>query len=80
MAQSGLLRGGMALLGITNMRLPNPLYCGDTLKVEIRVLSKRETSKPDRGVVTFSHRGVISQGDVVIEYEAVRMISRGSET
>lgn len=79
MAQSGLLQGGMALLAITKLRLPKPLYCGDTLKVQIKVLSKRETSKPDRGVITFSHRGITSDGASVIEYEATRMISRGTQ-
>ena len=49
MIQSGLARGGMALLGIEDMKVPAPLRCGDTVHVKIKVLSKRETSKPDRG-------------------------------
>ncbi len=54
--QAGLMHHtGMALLGVNHMKWPNPTFCGDTIQVEIKVLSKAETRKPDRGVITFEH-------------------------
>ena len=50
--QSGMAKGGMALLGIEDMKIPAPLRCGDTVHVKVQILGKRETSKLDRGVVT----------------------------
>ena len=67
MAQSGLIRGGMALLGVDGMRLHAALRCGDTMHVKITVRAKRETSKPDRGVVTFSHEVMNHQGERLME-------------
>lgn len=67
---------GMAMLGIENTRFLKPVYCGDTIRVDIEIASKRETSKPDRGVVDFAHR-VINQDDVVVmTMNKIRMIRR----
>ncbi len=76
MIQAGLARGGMALLGIEELKVPAPLRCGDTVHVKITVLSKRETSKPDRGVVTFDQQVLNSTGDVLLRYTVKRMIRR----
>lgn len=76
MIQSGLARGGMALLGIEELKVPAPLRCGDTVHVKITVVSKRETSKPDRGVVTFDQQVVNSKGEVLLQYTVKRMIRR----
>lgn len=76
MIQAGLARGGMALLGIEELKVPAPLRCGDTVHVKVKVLSKRETSKPDRGVVTFDQQVLNSTGDVLLQYTVKRMIRR----
>ena len=74
--QSGMAKGGMALLGIEDMKIPAPLRCGDTVHVKVQILGKRETSKLDRGVVT-SLTQVINQEDtVLLEYTVKRMIRR----
>ena len=58
------------------MNIPAPLRCGDTVRVKVRILGKRETSKPDRGVVT-SLTQVLNQADtVLLEYTVKRMIRR----
>ena len=44
---------GMAFLGTKNMTWPRPVYCNDTIHVEIEVIEKRLSKKPDRGIVTF---------------------------
>jgi acyl dehydratase len=74
--QSGLVRGGLALLGVQEMKIPAPLRCGDTVRVKVKVLAKRETSKPDRGVVTSEHQVLNQKGEVLLEYTVNRMIRR----
>lgn len=75
--QLGLIhRTGMALLGIDHMTWKAPVYCNDTIHVELEVSAKKETSKPDRGVVTFRHVVRKQTGEVVMEMEKVRMIRR----
>lgn len=43
----------IALLGIENARFLAMVRPGDTLRTEVEVLEKRDTSRPDRGVVVF---------------------------
>ena len=74
--QSGLVRGGMALLGVQEMKIPAPLRCGDTVHIKVKVLAKRETSKPDRGVVTSAQQVINQKGEVLLEYTVNRMIRR----
>jgi len=75
--QLGLFhRTGMALLGIEHMTWKAPVYCNDTIHVELEVSAKKETSKLDRGVVTFRHVVRKQTGEVVMEMEKVRMIRR----
>ena len=45
-------------------------------KVEIEVMEKRETKKPDRGIVTYRHRTLNQKDVVVLEYRIDRMIRR----
>jgi len=73
---SGILnKTGIASLGV-RIEVLRPVFIGDTLSVEIDVIHKRITKKPDRGIVTFRHR-VINQDDVpVMEYEIKRMVKR----
>ncbi|WP_048646626.1 MaoC family dehydratase [Nitratireductor soli] len=47
----------IANLGMTETVFPNPVFHGDTIRVETEVKSVRESkSKPDRGIVEFEHR------------------------
>jgi acyl dehydratase len=60
----------LALLGIDKWRLMTPVKHGDTIRMVQTVLSKRQTSKPDRGVVTLKREIVNQRGEVVQEMEA----------
>ena len=51
-----------------------PVHVGDTLHVEVRLQSKRMTSKPDRGVVVTAHDVVNQRGEIAVHYESTRMI------
>lgn len=40
----------VAWLGVDNLKMPRPVYIGDTITVVVKVTDKQPTSKPDRGV------------------------------
>ena len=64
-------------LGWDEIKLPNPLYEGDTLYSESEVLDKRESrSRPEMGIVRFRSRGVTQDGAVVLEYSRSVMVWR----
>jgi acyl dehydratase len=50
---------------------------GDTIHLELTVLEKKETSKPDRGVVVFGTRVCNQEGKPVIEGRWTLMMKRG---
>ncbi|MGR8948908.1 MAG: MaoC family dehydratase [Gammaproteobacteria bacterium] len=44
-------------LGWDEVRFPRPVFHGDTLHFQTEIVSKRESkSRPDNGIVVFSHR------------------------
>jgi acyl dehydratase len=49
---------------------------GDTIHLEMRVLEKKETSKPDRGVVIFETRVLNQDSKAVIEGKWTLMMKR----
>ncbi len=56
-------------LGWDEIRLPNPLFAGDTLYSESEVLEARESgSRPGQGIVKVKTRGYNQRGEIVIEY------------
>ncbi len=75
---SGILHGtGMAFLGV-ELTVTRPVYIGDTISVAIDVVERRETKKPDRGIVAFSHRVSNQDKQTVMAYTIRRMIRRKS--
>jgi acyl dehydratase len=65
----------MAFLGL-RWRFKGPIKIGDTIKVRIKVTDKRETSKPDRGIVVLQRSVVNQHGEVVQEGETDVMVER----
>src|ERR1700753_1390834 len=56
----------LANLGMTDVKFPNPVFHGDTLKVSTRVVDARESkSRPTAGIVTFEHVATNQDGKVV---------------
>lgn len=73
---SGILHEtGMAFLGV-EMTILKPVFVGDTIGVRIEVRDKRETRKPDRGIVTYTHHVYNHKDETVMEYQVKRMIRR----
>jgi acyl dehydratase len=66
----------MGLLGIDNWRMLAPVKHGDTIRLVQKVAEKKETSKPDRGVVSFQRQCVKQDGTVVQEMKATLMYKR----
>ena len=66
----------LGLLGIDEWRMLGPVKHGDTIRVAQRVVEKKETSKPDRGVITFLRQCVKQDGSVVQEMKATLMYKR----
>ena len=76
--QTGLIHGtGMAFLG-ADVKVLAPVLEDDTIRVDVEVVDKRETRKPDRGIVTYQHRVVNQRDEVVLEVRIQRMIRRAS--
>ena len=68
LAVSDLSENGFAL-GWDYIKLPNPVYGGDTLYAETEVLEVRPSkSRPSQGVVKVRTCGLNQNGVVVIEY------------
>lgn len=79
--QSGLLTRGMApyaLVAFAGLRwkFKAPIKIGDTIRVRARVSAKRETSKPDRGLVVLERTVVNQRDEVVQEGETDLLVER----
>ena len=62
-------------LGWREVRLPAPVFAGDTIRAETEVLSKRESkSRPGYGIVTVRTRGLNQRDEIVIEFERSIML------
>lgn len=58
------------MLGLNNMKIPSPVFAGDTLYAESTVLSTRESkSHGGMGIVTIKTRGYKQDGTTVMEFE-----------
>lgn len=64
-----------ANLGWDEVRLPNPVFEGDTIYSRSEVLEKRESkSRPDVGIVTVKTTGYNQEGKVVITFRRTIMV------
>ncbi len=67
----------LANLGWDEVRLPRPVFAGDTLRAESEVVAVRESRlRPDAGIVTVRTRGVNQHGEVVIEFRRSFLVPR----
>ena len=72
---SDISQNAMANLGWDEVRLPNPLFEGDTLYSQSEVLDKRESkSRLNVGIVRFKTTGFTQDGTIVIEFKRTVMI------
>ena len=58
----------MANLSWESIKLPNPVYAGDTIWAESEVLDKRESRQGDRGIVSVETVAVNQRGEQVLTF------------
>jgi acyl dehydratase len=66
----------IASLGWDKVRFRKPIVSGDTVKVRMTFISKRESSKPDRGIVVESVILERDDGVTLVEAEHATMLVR----
>lgn len=65
----------VANLGWDEVRLPHPVYEGDTIYARSEVLEKRESrSRPHAGIVTVKTTGYTQDGTIVITFKRTLMV------
>ncbi|MGH7902975.1 MAG: MaoC/PaaZ C-terminal domain-containing protein [Candidatus Dormibacteraceae bacterium] len=62
----------IALAGLEVVRFEGPVRAGDTIRVRIKVLERRETSRADRGIVRRQFR-ILNQRQVCVQ-EGVQVL------
>ncbi len=73
---SGINEGTLlALLQVDNWRLVAPVKPGDTIRMVQTVVSKRRTSKPDRGIVVLG-REILNQDGTVVQRMETTLLYR----
>lgn len=66
----------LALLQIDQWRMLKPVMHGDTIRMEQTVVEKKETSKPDRGVITLERKCKNQRDETVQEMRATLLYRR----
>jgi len=70
-------RHAVANLGWDKVRMPHPVFIGDTLYAESVVLSARPSkSRPYAGIVSVATQGINQDGEVVLTFERSVMVYR----
>lgn len=59
-----------------SVTFPKPIFIGDTIRVKVKIASKRETKKPDRGILVEEVQIVNQRDEVVTEAEHTVMVKR----
>ena len=65
--QTGLMEGTTVALLEQNIKYKSPVRFGDTVHLRMEVTGKRETSKPDRGIVILAAQMLNQRNEVVVE-------------
>jgi acyl dehydratase len=59
--------------------MPHPVFIGDTLRAETRVVDKRESkSRPTAGIVTFEHRMLNQRDEIVCQCRRTALIKKSA--
>lgn len=75
---TGIFEGTTLALMEQVIRYKGAVKFGDTIHLEQEVLEKKETSKPDRGVVIFASRVLNQRDEVVVDGEWTLLMRRKS--
>jgi itaconyl-CoA hydratase len=65
----------VASLGWNDIRMPNPVFEGDTIRSRSTILETRESkSRPHAGLITVHTEGYNQRGETVISYDRTVMV------
>ena len=77
MSVSDVSQKAIANLGWTDIKMPAPVFVGDTLYAESEVLAIRESkSRPTQGIVTIRTTATKQDGKVVMSFERTMLIPK----
>jgi itaconyl-CoA hydratase len=72
-------QAGAVNLGWTEIRLPHPVFVGDTIWSETEVRAARESqSRPEHGIVAVRTRGINQRNEVVCEFARSFLVPKRS--
>lgn len=67
----------VANLGYDEVKMPSPVFIGDTLRVETSVVELRESkSRPNAGLAVFEHRAINQRDQVVCVCKRTALLQR----
>ena len=66
----------IAMVGLDKIKIKSPLRAGDTIRVVAEIVDKKETSRPDRGIVVHKETCLNQRDEVVAEVEVTHLIKR----
>jgi acyl dehydratase len=70
----------VANLGYDKLVHPKPVFIGDTLRAETKIDALRESSsRPDAGIVSFTHRLLNQRDEIVCQCTRVAMLKKSAE-
>ena len=70
----------VANLGFDEVRLPKPVFIGDTLRFESECVGLRESkSRPTAGIVTWQHRATNQRGEIVCTMKRTALIQKKTQ-
>jgi acyl dehydratase len=68
----------VANLGYDKVRMPKPVFIGDTLRAETEAIRLKDSqSRPEAGIVTFEHRLFNQRDELVCVCERTALVQRG---
>ncbi|MEQ8506103.1 MAG: MaoC family dehydratase [Rhodospirillales bacterium] len=77
MSVSDVSQRAIGNLGWTDIKMPAPVFVGDTLYAESEVLSIRESkSRPTQGIVTIKTTATKQDGTVIMSFERTMLIPK----
>lgn len=74
---TGIFEGTTLALMEQVIRYKGAVKFGDTIHLELQVLEKKESSKPDRGVVRFAARVCNQRDELIVDGEWTLLMKRG---
>ena len=77
MSVADVSQNAIANLGWTDVRMPAPVFNGDTLYAESTVLDKRASkSRPTQGIVSVATRGWKQDGTTIMTFQRTILVHR----